>query len=74
MSLYGTRDAAASQSTAGTSVRPLGSRVRGVRIVVHGDDFLSSGPRHQLKSLEEAMDKHFESKHTVIDSSSYLAK
>ena len=46
------------------------SRVRGIRTVVHGDDFMSGGPRHQLIWLEEVTDKHFESKHTVMGASS----
>ena len=50
------------------------SRVRGVRIIIHGDDFISGGPRHQLKWLEEFVDNHFESKHTVMEASSDLAK
>ena len=32
------------------------SRVGGVRIVVHGDDFMSGGPRHQLKWQEGGVD------------------
>ena len=48
--------------------------MRGDRIIVHGDDFISGGPRHQLKWLEEVVDKHVESKHTVKRASSDLAK
>ena len=68
---YDTRDAAAKlggcvrQRTAGTSVRSWGlrvhvhffSRLSGIRTVVHGDDFMSGGPRHQLQWLEEVPDK-----------------
>ena len=50
------------------------SRVKGTRIIVHGDGFKSDGPRHQLKWLEEVLDKHFESKHTSMGASSDLAK
>ena len=87
VSLYGTRDAAANWEDAYAEVLrehlfdrgvacpcSFQSRVRGVRIIVHGDDFISGGPRHQLKWLEEVMDKHCESKHTVMESSSDLAK
>ena len=35
--------------------------------VVHGDDFMSGGPRHQLKMAgRSSRTKHFESKHTVM--------
>ena len=50
------------------------SRVRGFRTILHGDDFKSGGPRHQLEWLEGVMDTHFESKHTVMGASSELAK
>ena len=42
------------------------SRKRGIRVVVHGDDFVSGGPRSQLECLEKVMDMHFESKHTMM--------
>ena len=87
VSLYGTRDAAANWENACAKVLrehqfdrgvacpcSFYSRVRGLRIIVHGDDLISGGPRHQLKWLEEVMDKHFESKHTVMGASSDLAK
>ena len=45
------------------------SRVSGIRIVVQGDDFMSGGPKRQVEWLEKVMDKHFESKHTVVASS-----
>ena len=44
------------------------SRVSGIRIVVHGNDFMSGGPKRQVEWLEKVMDKHFESKHTVVAS------
>ena len=47
---------------------------RGIRVVVHGDDFLSGGPRSQLGWLEKVMDKHFEAKHTVMGESRSLQK
>ena len=47
---------------------------RGIRVVVHGDDFLSGGPRSQLGWLEKGMDKHFEAKHTVMGESRSLKK
>ena len=52
----------------------ISSHVRGIRTIVHGDDFKSGGPRHQLEWLEGVMDTHFESKHTVMGASSELAK
>ena len=65
VSLYGTRDAAANWEDAYPNVLrehqfdrgvacpcSFYSRVRGIRTVVHGDGFISGGPRHQLKWLE----------------------
>ena len=80
MSLYGTRDAAANGTDACANVLQepcpcsFYSRVRGIKIVVHGDDFISGGARHHLIWLEEVMDKHVESKHTVMGASSDLAR
>ena len=87
VSLYGTRDAAANWEDAYVKVLQehqfdrgvacpcsFYTRARGIRTVVHGDDFISGGPLHQLQRLEEVMDKHFESKHTVVGASSDLAK
>ena len=87
VSLYGTCDTAAYWEDANAKVLrehqfergvacPCScfSRVTGIRIIVHGDDFMSGGPKHQLQWLEEVMDKHFESKHTVMGSSSDLVK
>ena len=39
-----------------------------------GLDFIPGGPRHHLKWLEEVLEKHFESKHTVMGASGNLAK
>ena len=50
------------------------SRVKRTRITIHGDDFMSGRPKHKLKWLEEVLDKHFESKHTVMGACSDLAK
>ena len=36
--------------------------------------FIFGGPRHQLKWLEDVVDKHFESKHTVMEASSGFDK
>ena len=36
---------------------------------MHGDDFLSGGPRSQLQWLGKGVDEHFEAKHTVIGES-----
>ena len=80
MSLYGTRDAAANGTDAYANVLQepcpcsFYSRVRGIKIVVHGDDFISGGARHHLIWLEEVMDKLVESKHTVMGASSDLAR
>ena len=65
VSLYGTRDAAANWEDAYAKVLrehqfdrgvafpcSFHSRVRGVKIAVHGDDFKSGGPKHQLEWLE----------------------
>ena len=83
VSLYGTRDAAANWEDACAKVLQehqfergfacpcsVCSRVRGIMIVVHGDDIMSFEPEHQ----QEWLDKHFESKHTVMEASSKLAK
>ena len=35
-------------------------------IVVHGDDFMSGGPNHQLDWLKNIMNEHFESKHIMM--------
>ena len=45
---------------------------RGIRVVVHGDDILSGGPRSQLGWLEKVLDKHFEAKHIVMGESRSL--
>ena len=69
VSLHGTRDAAANWEDAYAKVltehgfaRGTASpcsfccKERGIRVVVHGDDFLSGGPRSQLgKSLGQAL-------------------
>ena len=85
MSLYGTRDAAATwEDACAKELREhqferavaclcsFYSRVRGIWIIVHRDD-LTSGLGTSFK-LEEVMDKHFESKHTLMRPSSDLAK
>ena len=80
MSLYGTRDAEANGTDAYANVLQepcpcsFYSRVRGIKIVVHGDDFISDGARHHLIWLEKVMDKLVESKHTVMGASSDLAR
>ena len=87
VSLYGTHDAAAKWEDAYATVltehgfaRGVASpcsfccKKRGIRVVVHGDDFLSGGPRSQLGWLENVMDKHFEAKHTVMGESRSLKK
>ena len=38
------------------------------------DDITSGGPRHQLRWMEEVVDKDFKSKRTVMEASSDLAK
>ena len=43
------------------------------RISVHGEDFMSGGPRSQQERLEKVMDKH-ESKHTMMGASSDLGE
>ena len=66
MSLYGTRDAAANWEDAYAKVlqehqfergvacpSSCHSRKRGMRTTVHGDDFMSGGPKHQLGLAEE---------------------
>ena len=87
MSLYGTRDAAANWEYA--YAKECGSIIStvGLRAHVHSTHVLEESgllstemtsyqadPKHQLKWLEEVMDKHFESKHTVMGTSSDVAK
>ena len=43
-------------------------------IIVRGDDFMSGGPRSQLEWLEKVMDKHVESKHTMMGAFSDLGQ
>ena len=80
VSLYGTRDAAAKWEDAYANARGTASpcslccKDRWIRVVVHGDDFLSGGPRSQLGWLEKVLDKHCEAKHTVMGESKSLKK
>ena len=80
VSLHGTRDAAANWEdayakglTEHRSARGVASpcsfwcKERGIKVVVHGDDFLSGSTRSQLGWLEKVVDKHFEAKHTVME-------
>ena len=77
--MYGTRDAAhnweetysEALESAGF-VRGLASpcifrhEARGLKLVVHGDDFLTGGPVGQLRWLASTMDKRFECKHKIM--------
>ena len=82
VSKYGPRDAAANGEDACAKVLTglgfargaacpcsLYSKERVIRVVVHGDDFLSGGARSQLEWLEKVMDKHYEAKHTMMGES-----
>ena len=46
----------------------------GPRVVVHGDDFLPGGTRHQLDWMQGIMNEHFESKHILMAASSESGK
>ena len=48
------------------------SSKRGTRIVVHGDDFMTGRPRDQLECSKSKVDKHFETEHTMMRTSSAL--
>ena len=71
-SLYGTRDAALNWAQAYSEVLEKMGLVKGksspcsfyhaewgIRIVVHGDDFLSEGPGDNLKAMDTEMRKSF---------------
>ena len=85
VSLYGPHDAAASWETsmpkcfkniilnAGLRVRAHSTqRKTGIRIVVHGNAFMTGGPRDQLECLKIITKKHFETKHIMMGQSSDL--
>ena len=78
VSLYGTRDATANWEDAYAKVLtehspcPFCCKERGIRVVVHGDDFLSGCPRSQLGWLEKVLDKRFEAKRTLMGESRSL--
>ena len=85
VSLYGTRGPAAILEDACAQVLDqfegevacpcsLQSREGGIRVVVHGDDPLSGGPRYQLEWMKSITNKHFESKHIMMRASSDLGK
>ena len=79
-SLYGTRDAAANWAEAYTRVltEELGFAKgesspcsfhhadRDIKVVVHGDDFVSEGPKANLLWMDKAMRKHFELKTEIL--------
>ena len=79
MSLYGTRDAAANfqeevrkvmvglgftQSKYSPSV--YWHQARGLKTLVHGDDFITSGSREDAKWFKEGLEKRFEIKTKVV--------
>ena len=79
VSLYGTRDAAENWEDAYAKIlqehqfeRGVAClcsfywRNRGIKIIVHGDDFMSGALRPQLEWLEKFICKHLESKHTMM--------
>ena len=79
MSLYGTRDAAANfQAEVRRFMTGMGftqskyspsvywHKTRGLKTLVHGDDFITSGTRQQVAWLKEALERRFEIKTKVI--------
>ena len=50
------------------------TREKGIRVVVHGDDFWSGRIRHQLEWTKCIRNTHLESKHVVMRASSDLGK
>ena len=87
VSMYGTRDAAANwESCYSDWLMALGfvkatsngcifyHQKYGIRIVVHGDDFLTAGPTSALKWLEKEMSNKFEAKHQYLGESSWMSK
>ena len=86
VSLLGTRDAAANWEDAYAKVltehgfargvaspRSFCCKERGIKVVVHGDDFLSGG-LNANGIAGKVVDKHFEAKHTVMGESRSLKK
>ena len=78
-SLYGTRDAAANfQREVKKFMREQGfvvgaynvstfyHRQRGLRVMVHGDDFISTGSRESLSWMKCRLEERFEVKTTLI--------
>ena len=45
-----------------------------IRIVVHGDDFLTAGPVPHLRWLKEKMDEVYEAKHQIMGEMSWAQK
>ena len=39
---------------------------RSLRTIVHGDDFVTTGPEKEAEKLRHVMDRKFEAKHKVI--------
>ena len=75
MSLYGTRDAALNfqkevrkfMKSKGFVMRKYNSctylnKAKGIKVMVHGDDFVSSGSRSSLKWFKAQLEKRFEVK------------
>ena len=81
MSLYGTRDAAVNfQEEVGRYMRQIGFKQgsynpctyyhvkKGLKTMVHGDDFVTSGSREEARWLRERLAERFEIKTKVIGS------
>ena len=85
--MYGTRDAAKNWEahysdwlcSIGFSKRLASpcsfyNKSKKIRIVVHGDDFLTAGPVPHLRWLKEKMDEVYEAKHQITGEMSWAQK
>ena len=79
VAMYGTRDAAlAWEKHYSTFLESLGFRksigcqnafyheARAIRIIVHGDDFITGGPETEIQKFKEEMSKKYEAKHQIM--------
>ena len=85
--MHGTRDAALNWSMAygkvlekleftkgASSPCTFFNEKRGIKMAVHGDDFIVEGSEGQLKWLAEQLQKEFEIKYEILGAAAHLAK
>ena len=79
VAMYGTRDAAlAWENHYSSFLESLGFRrslgcqnafyheARAIRLIVHGDDFLTGGPEKEVLELKEQMSDKYEAQHQLL--------